>query len=1467
MLIRVEEPSRGLSIVVVFLLVFSGFFLFGAARGHSEGMNIYSTYDLSPVAVDGNFGTQEWENSTVTDMRQVWKNTLEVFLYVKNNGTHLFILYDAVGDTTKSSQDNAGVSFDGDHNGALTQHGDHEFTIKGDVDSQCSGFNSPKCHFIYERSLNRWIPSDDMNDTLPYQSGLAAAIGFNSSVNSPTPHRIYEFSIPMMLLGQPTKTVALGDVVGFYAGRHSSPSYGVWDAATAKTAIWPDNNLVPNDYCDLFLGEPVDSVLEPDFQTRPARPGQSAIYPLRIRNTGTMPASYDLEGMSAKSWSIYFFDAFMNPLLDNGGISGLVDVGPVSPGSYVNIRVGVNVPAGASLGETDMEQVTAFSWVNASQNSTALLRTGVPYITPWFDDLEQGSEGWYVYPRPVTDWEFGTVDPSFTPGPQVAHTGSGPNVWATKLSSNYSKLSNSYLYSPFVEIPDYVTESDLYFWHWYDIIGNQEDGAWVEMSSGGGPFELIAPSGGYPDSRFGVEPAYAQSSGGWLQADFNISSAIGTMVCFRFRFWDFSNVFGAIPTQDKVAPGWYIDDFQVTTTGLPSGVAVNPNYAYSSVLGGQEASYEIFVRNTGSVPDIIDIDVDSSEGWQVGLYDPFWNPLPDTESPPDGFPDTNRLSPGEETLVRVNITVPLSAQPGVTDQTTFLATSSNNLSVSASATIETLVPYSIPFFDDMENGTDDWMPSELWHQVRNQTGTEPPWNITYSGNWSWWYGQDSTGNYDTGSRTAGNLTSPPINLVDTLGAELSFRYWYETEQTMERDQRWLLFKVGNKPWQEPGDPGAIQLDLRGERTWLEWRLNLSAYIGNIIRVRFHFDTMDSLNNAFQGWYIDDFLIEETIPKNHPPTISISRPHGGESFSSASNQGVNWTVSDDSDRPEDMMLWLNYSVSGGRPWVPIAGAQGISAADGLLWKIPWENSSGVLLNATVRDSGGLSVWVHSKSFEIDGRAPRVLDWEPKGVALTNDPVIVSFSETMNQSSLQNCLSVKRMKDWTTVEGKTLIYENKTIVFVPTHGLVNGARYQANVSSVARDDSNPGLHLAGNFSWTFQVNVSLNTPPRGIITQPSPGVVWTGGSDHSVQFSVLDSQDSSDFLRVWLNYSSTGSLPWDPIPNAQGILGNKTSIVWTLPSIDSASVVINLTVMDSGGLLNWTVSAAFEIDSTPPQVIEHGPNGTGVSTSTPVWVVFSESMDRPTAEAAFKVSKVHTGTEVVGTYSWVGNRLYFHPSTELSIGTEYAGTVYSLAKDDSIPGNRLVERFDWNFSTEVGDVTPPTVLSTFPLPNSTDVPVDVKSISIQFNESIYMPSLRASILIEPSFDADFIWTDDVFVISPRKKLPYETEFRIVLNASGTKDLAGNPLDGDGDGIGGDDYTLTFVTESQPEQTINYGTLLWLSVPVLIFLLLLILLFLLKGRVPSEEEEIKEPEREPEEEVQEEVSEEEEAEFQRI
>jgi len=180
---------------------------------------------------------------------------------------------------------------------------------------------------------------------------------------------------------------------------------------------------------------------------------------------------------------------------------------------------------------------------------------------------------------------------------------------------------------------------------------------------------------------------------------------------------------------------------------------------------------------------------------------------------------------------------------------------------------------SAPYTDDMENGTGDWIATGLWRQVDENTSPYPE---SHSWSHSWWYGQDGTGDYDTGAANSGDLTSPPIYVPDS-GYYLRFWYWYETEtQGSYWDQRWVQISVNGGSFND-----VLQLYDDPQEWWLQSPvIDLSSYAGHTIRVRFRFDTIDDSFNDYGGWYIDDFEISDTPPPScddaHEPNDTASQ---------------------------------------------------------------------------------------------------------------------------------------------------------------------------------------------------------------------------------------------------------------------------------------------------------------------------------------------------------------------------------------------------------------------------------------------------------------------------------------------------------------------------------------------------------------------------------------------------------------
>src|SRR5262249_52830160 len=95
------------------------------------------------------------------------------------------------------------------------------------------------------------------------------------------------------------------------------------------------------------------------------------------------------------------------------------------------------------------------------------------------------------------------------------------------------------------------------------------------------------------------------------------------------------------------------------------------------------------------------------------------------------------------------------------------------------------------FGDDMENGTNGWTGTGLWHQSTLRA---------YSPVTAWYYGIDATKNYDTGAVNSGNLTSPPISLTNGVAPVLIYREWRQVEDMPIADSAQVQISTDGVVW-------------------------------------------------------------------------------------------------------------------------------------------------------------------------------------------------------------------------------------------------------------------------------------------------------------------------------------------------------------------------------------------------------------------------------------------------------------------------------------------------------------------------------------------------------------------------------------------------------------------------------------------------------------------------------------------
>ncbi len=262
-----------------------------------------------------------------------------------------------------------------------------------------------------------------------------------------------------------------------------------------------------------------------------------------------------------------------------------------------------------------------------------------------------------------------------------------------------------------------------------------------------------------------------------------------------------------------------------------------------------------------------------------------------------------------------------------------------------------------------------------------------------------------------------------------------------------------------------------------------------------------------------------------------------------------------------------------------------------------------------------------------------------------------------------------------------------------------------------------------NVAGTFTYyceyhqstmfgTFVVRAG-NARPAATISMPDGTREWTGGSIHRIWWNMSDPEDANTALTVFLNYTSgagSGSIA-GPL---QGT-ANPNGFDWTVPTIDAADVVVNVTVIDGGGLRAWDEASVPVVDSTAPQVVATVPtsNAVGVPRTATILITWSESMNVATtgSSAAFGLRVSPSEPWVTGTFSWNSPQdtiLTFTPAAPLQADTTYDAFVNTSARDDSDPGNALASAHTWAFTTGTAtDTLPPQISSVSASPPVQDV----------------------------------------------------------------------------------------------------------------------------------------------------------------
>ena len=125
---------------------------------------------------------------------------------------------------------------------------------------------------------------------------------------------------------------------------------------------------------------------------------------------------------------------------------------------------------------------------------------------------------------------------------------------------------------------------------------------------------------------------------------------------------------------------------------------------------------------------------------------------------------------------------------------------------------------------------------------------------------SFYYGQDpTTCTYNTGVANTGTLTSPSIG---GAGASATLRFWYwrqvEAYKFASYDKTYVQVTYnGGLTWTTVWSEDS---KIASENAWTQASVVLSP-TSSTMQVRFVFDSVDSFNNGYKGWLIDDVTVQ------------------------------------------------------------------------------------------------------------------------------------------------------------------------------------------------------------------------------------------------------------------------------------------------------------------------------------------------------------------------------------------------------------------------------------------------------------------------------------------------------------------------------------------------------------------------------------------------------------------------------
>jgi len=252
--------------------------------------------------------------------------------------------------------------------------------------------------------------------------------------------------------------------------------------------------------------------------------------------------------------------------------------------------------------------------------------------------------------------------------------------------------------------------------------------------------------------------------------------------------------------------------------------------------------------------------------------------------------------------------------------------------------------------------------------------------------------------------------------------------------------------------------------------------------------------------ANDGWedgpYSTVFVF--TTGANTPPSIAITSPVSGNSWTGATSHTISWTITD--ENAATVMIYANYTSSDGNG--VITSGAGLSSFP---WNTPAIDAVNVVVTVDAVDAQGAkaSPLASSAAFEIDSTPPVISASTPtRGATGFNlaAAIVLTFSEPMDATATQGAVTLTPNPGAITFTWSG----GNTVLSIGHATLAASTAYTVTVSSSAKDDSDTGNTMVPDtisFTSGDSTNPSASITPPGAVESGKPATFGCTCTDDS------------------------------------------------------------------------------------------------------------------------------------------------------------------------------------------------------------------------------------------------------------------------------------------------------------------------------------------------------------------------------